>query len=153
MPHTRNRYIVKKDLWMRWFSHFPWKNNFLSLLIPVLWNDIFHWCANSAIFCQSLFNSYAVVLALWIMEKIDVSSANNLTVDRISIDRSLIQIRKKRISQIDPCGTPALTANHSDVWPFKTTRSNLLSKKLQIRPNKSSQIPVQGDHSSKNFKF
>ena len=49
------------------------------------------------------------------MEKIDVSSANNLTVDRISIDRSLIQIRKKRSSQIDPSGTPALTGNHSDV--------------------------------------
>ena len=39
----------------------------------------------------------------------------------ISIDRSLIQIRKKRGPKIDPCGTPALTGNHSDVWPFKTT--------------------------------
>ena len=87
------------------------------------------------------------------MEKIDVSSANNLTVDRISIDRSLIQIRKKRSSQIDPCGTPALTGNHSDVWPFKTTRSNLLPNKLQIRSNKSSQIPIQGGHSSKTLKF
>ena len=39
----------------------------------------------------------------------------------ISIDRSLIQIRKKRGPKIDPCGTPALTGNHSDIWPFKTT--------------------------------
>ena len=32
----------------------------------------------------------------------------------ISIDRSLIQIRKKRGPKIDPCGTP-LTGRRSDV--------------------------------------
>ena len=37
---------------------------------------------------------------------------NNLTVDMISTDRSLIKIRKKRGPEIDPCGTPALTSNH-----------------------------------------
>ena len=49
-------------------------------------NDIFHWCAHSAVFCKSLFNSYAVVLASWIIENGDISSANNLTVAIISID-------------------------------------------------------------------
>ena len=52
-------------------------------------NDILHWCA-PGIFCKSLFNSYAVFLASWIMGKSDVSSANNLTEDMISFGRSLI---------------------------------------------------------------
>ena len=49
------------------------------------------------------------------MENSDVSSANNLTVDMISIDRSLILIGKKRGPKIDLCRTPDLTGNHSDV--------------------------------------
>ena len=49
------------------------------------------------------------------MEKSDVSSSNNLTVDVISTDRSLLQIRKKTGSKIDPFGAPALTGSHSDV--------------------------------------
>ena len=75
-------------------------------------NYIFHWWTHSAIFCKSLFYSYASVLASWIMQNSDVSSMNNLTVDMISTDRSLIKIRKKRGPEIDPCGTPALTSNH-----------------------------------------
>ena len=41
-------------------------------------------------FLENLFNSYAVVLESWIMENSDVSSATNITVDMILIDRSLI---------------------------------------------------------------
>ena len=41
------------------------------------------------------------------MENNDVSSANNLVVDAISFQRSLMQIRKKREPNIDPCGSPA----------------------------------------------
>ena len=48
------------------------------------------------------------------MENSDVSSGNNLTVDMISIDRSLILIGKKRGPKII-CRTPDLTGNHSDV--------------------------------------
>ena len=142
--YFRNRYIFEKDLRVRWFSHFPWKNNFLSLLslLKSGLNDIFHWCAHSAIFCKSLFNSYALVLASWIMEKSDVLSAKNLTGDMISIDRLLVQTRKKRDPQVDPCGTPALTSNHSAVWPFKKTLWNLFSKKFLIRSNKASQITI-----------
>ena len=48
------------------------------------------------------------------MENSDVSLANNISVDTISVDRSLIFIRKKRNPKIDPCGTPTLTGNHPD---------------------------------------
>ena len=41
------------------------------------------------------------------MENNDVSSANNLVVDTISFQRSLMQIKKKRGPNIDPCGSPA----------------------------------------------
>ena len=84
---TRNRYITCgwDDLVIFLEKITSWACLFKSGL-----NDIFHWCAHSAIFCKSLFNPYAVVLASWIMEKSDVSSANNLTVDMISIDRSLV---------------------------------------------------------------
>ena len=50
----------------------------------------------------------------------EVSSANNLTVDVISIDWSLIQIRKSRGPKLDHCGRPALTGNQSDVRTFET---------------------------------
>ena len=55
------------------------------------------------------------------MENSDLSSASNLTVDTKSIDRSLTQIRKKRDTDKDPCGKPALTGTHSNTSPFKIT--------------------------------
>ena len=46
-------------------------------------NDIFHWCAHSAIFWKSLFNLYVIVLASSIVVSSDVLSVNNSTVDTI----------------------------------------------------------------------
>ena len=43
---------------------------------------------------------------------------------------------------MEPCGTPALTGNHSDVWPFSRTLWNLLLKKLSMRLNRESETPV-----------
>ena len=37
---------------------------------------------------------------------------------------------------MEPCGTPTLTGNHSDVWPLSSTLWNLLLKKLSIRHNR-----------------
>ena len=89
--YTRKRYIVENDL-------IDWDDLVIFLEKITSWaclfnselNEIFRWCAHSAIFNESLFNSHPVVLASLIMEKSDVSSANNLTVDMISIDRLLI---------------------------------------------------------------
>ena len=53
-------------------------------------NDVFHWCVYSAIFWKYFFNFYTAVLKSWIMGNSDVLFANNLTVDMISSDRSLI---------------------------------------------------------------
>ena len=43
---------------------------------------------------------------------------------------------------MDPCGTPAFTGNHSDVWPFRTTLWNLFVKKLLISSSNASEIPI-----------
>ena len=40
---------------------------------------------------------------------------------------------------MEPCGTPALTGNHSDAWPIHSTLWNLLLKKLSIRCNRESE--------------
>ena len=47
------------------------------------------------------------------MENNDVSSANNLVVDTISFQRSLMQIRRKGGPNIDPCGSPAREKKHA----------------------------------------
>ena len=88
------------------------------------------------------FNSFAEVLLSWIMENNDVSSANSFTVDIMSSDRSLMYIRKKSGPKMDPCGTPAFTSNHSDVWPSSTTLWNLFVKKLLISSSNASEIPT-----------
>ena len=76
------------------------------------------------------------------MENNDVSSANSFTVDVMSTDRLLMYIRKKNGPKIDPCGTPAFTGNHSDVWPFGTTLWNLFVKKLLMSSSNVSEIPI-----------
>ena len=76
------------------------------------------------------------------MENNDVSSANSFTVDVMSTDRSLMYIKKKSGPKMDPCGTPAFTGNHSDVWPFRTTLWNLFVKKLLISSSNASEIPI-----------
>ena len=50
----------------------------------------------------------------WIMENSDVSSANS------GYGINFFKL-KKRDPKIDPCVTPALTGNHSDIWSFKRT--------------------------------
>ena len=63
-------------------------------------------------------------------EKIDVSSANNLAVDEMSLVRSLMYIKKNKGPKIEPCGTPASTGVHAEIWPFSTTLWSLLFRKL-----------------------
>ena len=53
--------------------------------------------------------------------KRDVSSAKSLTLDFNLLGKSLIQIRKRGRSVMEPWGTPAKTRLHDDVCPFKTT--------------------------------
>ena len=45
----------------------------------------------------------------------EVSSANSFTVKTNAIERSLMQVRKKRGPKMEPCGTPGLTGNYLDV--------------------------------------
>ena len=57
------------------------------------------------------------------MENSYVSSANNLTVNIISIDRSLLQIKKKGSPKIDLCGTPTSAGNHFDVQKLQLSEN------------------------------
>ena len=50
------------------------------------------------------------------------SSANGLGFETKLSERSLINIKKKRGSKIDPWGTPALKSLSEEYWPFKTTQ-------------------------------
>ena len=43
---------------------------------------------------------------------------------------------------MEPCGTPALAGNYSEVWPFNRTLWNLLLKKLLMRLNRESETPI-----------
>ena len=43
--------------------------------------------------------------------------------------------RKSVGPRIDPCGIPALTGYSYDDFPIRTTRSCLLLRKEEIRPN------------------
>ena len=54
---------------------------------------IFHWYAQLLMLTKSLFNSFAVVFALWTIENNEVSSANNLAVDEKPSARSFIHIK------------------------------------------------------------
>ena len=48
------------------------------------------------------------------VEKIDVSSANNLVTETRFSGRSLMYIKKRRGPRTEPCGTPALTLSQLD---------------------------------------
>ena len=90
-------------------------------------------------FCRSLFNSFAEILLSCTTENREVSSAKVFVVDTKSSDRSLMSIRKKKSGpRMEPCGTLALTGNHSDVWPFDRTLWNLFYKKLSMRLSRES---------------
>ena len=94
------------------------------------------------IFRRSLFNSFAEILLSCTTENKEVPSAKRFTVDIKSSNRSLMQIRKKSEQRMEPCGTPALTGYHSDVWTFSRTFWNLFLKKLSMRLNRESETPI-----------
>ena len=48
------------------------------------------------------------------VEKIDVSSANNLVTETSFLGRSLMYIKKRRGPRTEPYGTPALTLSQLD---------------------------------------
>ena len=114
---TRNWCIIKKYFWMRRLVQISIINSWTCLFISRL-NDIFHLWTHSDIFCISLFSSFPEMLLSHTTENREVSSANSFTVDTKSSERSLMQIRKKGWPRMEPCGTPALTGNHSNVWLF-----------------------------------
>ena len=83
-----------------------------------------------------MFNLFTEVLLSFRTENTEMSFANSFTVDTKSLDRSLMQIKEKWMKRMELSGTPALTGNHSDVWPFSRTLWNLLLKKLLVKLNR-----------------
>ena len=92
-------------------------------------NNIFHWWAHLEIKSKSLFSWSDECLISWTVEKIELSSPKSFTDDK-SLDRSFIWLRKSKGPNIDPCGTPANTGSHEEIWPFNSTLCNLFSKKF-----------------------
>ena len=62
-----------------------------------------------------------------------MSSANSLAVDCKLSGRSYMYIRKSNFPKIGPCETPASTDDQWEHWSLRTTRWNILLKKLLSR--------------------
>ena len=70
------------------------------------------------------FPSRVEVLLSWITENNDVSSANSLAF-KDNTDKSLIYIKINNGSSMEPLGTPALTSDQYETFPFNKTLSFL----------------------------
>ena len=82
---------------------------------------IFHWNAHLFISFRSLFTLLAVLSATLTVENRDVSSANNLGLLWRLSNKSLIYIRNKSGSNVEPWGTPALILAQDELWPLRLT--------------------------------
>ena len=100
---------------------------------------IFHWNSHLFIFFRSSFKFFADNVISWTTENREISSALGFEI-KLS-ERSLINIKKKRGTIMDPWGTPALTLVHGEYWPFQTTLCFLGSRKSLIKFNKSPLTP------------
>ena len=63
----------------------------------------------------------------WITENNDVSSANSFAF-KDNTDKSLIYIKNNNGSSMEPWGTPALTSDQYETFPFNKTLSFLFLK-------------------------
>ena len=137
-------YFIKGKIWVHWFGLFPWEYNLLSLFgyVRTEWHSNIEPWAHSNIFGRSLLNISAKVLLLCTTENREVSSTKSFTVDSMFSGKSFMYIRKKSEPRIDPCGTPALTGNHFEVWPLSNTLWNLFDKKLWISFSNESENPI-----------
>ena len=104
-------------------------------------NLIFHWKAQLLIFIKSLLRSFAVEFILWITEKREVASANNLGFEDKPSDKSLIWIRKNNAPRIDFWGTLTSILVQDECCPFKTTFCFLWYKKWVITYKRLPNIP------------
>ena len=84
-------------------------------------NSIFYCHAQSRIVSRSRFSFTALTTSFSTTENNDVSSANRLRSQLKQSQRSLICTRKRRGPSTEPCGTPARTFFHSEVFLFNTT--------------------------------
>ena len=112
------------------------KNNFLNLFAGIRIKTHFPWNAKLFISFRSSFKSFFFEVISWTSEKREVSSANSLGFETKLLERSLINIKKKRRPRTDPWGTLVLTLAHEKYRPFKTTVSFLTLRKSNIKFNK-----------------
>ena len=80
---------------MIWFIKFPRKNNFVSLFVEIYIKTKF-------LMPSSSFKFFADKVITWTGEERKESSANSLGFETKLSERSLINIKKKRGSKIDP---------------------------------------------------
>ena len=85
-------------------------------------NCIFHWYAHWDIISRSLFNWVAATSFSYTTVNKEVSSAKSRASELTFSTRSLMYTRKNRGPRTEPWGTPARISDHSEHFPFKTTR-------------------------------
>ena len=105
------------------FKTFVLKLIFWVCLLASGLNFIFHWYANSYIFCKPLFWSFLEILTSWTTKNKKVSSVTNLHSLLSPTDKSLTYIRKKRGQSIQHLGAPKRMSAQEKHWPFKTSLS------------------------------
>ena len=82
------------------------------------------------------------------VENNDLSSASSLAVVCKLSERSFMYIGKSNGAKIEPCGSRASTDDQLDYWHLRTTRWNLLPKKLLSRLRRIPDISIRSSSTS-----
>ena len=73
---------------------------------------LFHWKDQLLYILSQHLNGWLMSSILWTIENKEVSSAKHLSLEDRSNDKSFMQIKKKKGSNINYLGTPTLTSFH-----------------------------------------
>ena len=122
--------VLKSERNMVFFFCFSSKYYLLSLFARIRIETNFHRQAHLLIFTKSLFNSFAVVFALWTAENNELSSENRFVFDDRPSSRLFRYVEDSNGRIIDPWGTLALTSAQKKVCPLRTTLCFLFLRNL-----------------------
>ena len=138
---TGNFNIVLKDTgWVSSFF-FPGENYFIRRFFRIWFEKHFSLVCPLGNYTTVKNEILSWFIRSWTIEKIDVSSTNNLAMELSLSGRSVIYIKNNRGPRMSPCGTPALIGSQLDSWSFNNTLWNLFEKTEQLSTD------------SKRFKF
>ena len=134
--------IVEKEWWIGGCIFLSGENNFLCLSSSIGLNNIFHWYAQPCIFTRLLLSVEIETFTQFTMLNKEVSSFKSLTSKLSPCGTLLIWMRKNKVPNTDPYGTPALINYNLEDWPFKTSLWRLLLSNDSINWRAFSFIPL-----------